>query len=181
MFNHTHTYISIFTDALITALSEQLHITWDLAKGLTWQPPLSVGWKEKSLHYRCGGTEQKESGGFYVRPWPQPGGIPTTISRENNLLLPHGPALLWMWTQVSKNSLHILHWILLCGSTHWENFRTDPHGSMMPCLELLANCTVEEDRWAHPDKLICVAEIKTDKPVLGAMMGHLHILTSFLM
>lgn len=67
-------------------------------------------------------------------------------------------------------------WILL-----WENFRTNPHGSIMPCLELLANCTVEDDRWAHPDKLICVAEIKTDKPVLGAMMGHLHILASFLM
>lgn len=86
MFNHTHTHISICMYALITALSEQLHITRDLAKGRTRQHPRflasppSVGWKEKSLHSRCGGTEQKESSDFYGRPWPQPGGILTTIS-----------------------------------------------------------------------------------------------------
>lgn len=89
---HTHTYVSISMYALITALSEQLHITWDLAKRVTWQhprflaSPLSVCWKEKSLHYRRGGPKRKESNDFYVRPWPQPGGTLTAISRENNLL-----------------------------------------------------------------------------------------------
>lgn len=65
--------------------------------------------------------------------------------------------------------------------TYLENFRTTLHDSVVPCLELLGNCIIEDGSEVYPDKWICIAEIKTGKPLLGAMMGRLYILTSFLM
>lgn len=175
---------------LIIVPSEQLHKTWDLVKRLMRQHPECFASPKcqpegEITTLQVSRNRMEWTSGFYVLPVHSQVRALQHSQGKANPLTPWPCFSMYVNTsrqeQFSYSALGFSSVAANLDFTHLENFRTNLCGSIVPCLELLADCTTEDDRWVQPDKLICVAEIKTDKLLSGAMMRHLHILTSFLM